>query len=71
MVAYTVLKENWKNFLKRDKGLKGLKASRHKVSLTLMKGFKWELIQLFLFFEPDPKIEIFFEKRGGSRRKQC
>ena len=41
-----------------------------KVSLRLMKGFKWELIQLFLFYEPDPKIEIFFEKRGGSR-KQC
>ena len=65
MVAYTVLKENWKNFLKRDKGLKGLKASRHKVSLTLVKGFKWELIQ-FLFFEPDPKTEIFFEKEGAA-----
>ena len=37
-----------------------------------MKGFKWELMQLFLSaFKPDPKIEIFFEKRGGSRRKQC
>ena len=30
-----------------------------------MKEFSWELIQLFLsFFEPDPKIEIFFEKEG-------
>ena len=29
-----------------------------------MKVFKWELIQLFLLFEPDRKIEIFFGKRG-------
>ena len=30
-----------------------------------MKEFSWELIQSFLsFFEPDPKIEIFFEKEG-------
>ena len=27
-----------------------------------MKGFKWELIQPFVIFEPDPKIEILFEK---------
>ena len=64
MVAYTALKENWKNFWK------GIKASRPKVSLRLIKGFKWGLIQLFLFFEPDLKIEICFEKREVSR-KQC
>ena len=33
--------------------------------MTLVKGFKWELIQ-FLFFEPDPKTEIFFEKEGAA-----
>ena len=34
-----------------------------------MKGFMWEMMQLFLsVFEPDPKIEIFFKKRGGCRR---
>ena len=38
-----------------------------KISLRLMKGFKWELMQSFLtVFEPDPKIEIFFEKRGAA-----
>ena len=32
-----------------------------------MKEFSWELIQLFLsFFEPDPKIQIFFEKEGAA-----
>ena len=34
-----------------------------------MKGFKWELTQLLSFFEPDPKIEIFFEKRVGQQKK--
>ena len=34
-----------------------------------MKGFKWELMQLFLsVFEPDLKIEIFFEKRGQQKK---
>ena len=34
-----------------------------------MKGFMWEMVQLFLsVFEPDPKIEIFFKKRGDCRR---
>ena len=60
MVTYTVIKENWEKFLEKTKGLKAL---RPKVSLRFMKGFSWELMQSFLsFFEPDPKIEIFFEK---------
>ena len=63
MVTYTALNENWENFLERDKGLKG---SRPKVSLRLMKVCNQELIQLFLFFEPDQKIEIFFEKEGAA-----
>ena len=42
-----------------------VKGLRLKVSLSLMKGFSWDLIQSFLsFFEPDPNIEIFFEKEG-------
>ena len=36
MVTYTALNENWEKFLERDKGLK---TSRPKVSLRLMKGF--------------------------------
>ena len=63
MVTYTALNENWENFLERDKGLKG---SRPKVSLRLMKVCNQELIQLFLFSEPDQKIEIFFEKEGAA-----
>ena len=40
---------------------------RSKVSLRSMKGFSWELILSFLlFFEPDLKIEIFFEKEGAA-----
>ena len=32
-----------------------------------MKEFSWELTQSFLSFsEPDPKIEIFFEKQGAA-----
>ena len=35
----------------------------------MMKRFKWEMMQLFLsVFGPDPKIEIFFKKRGGNIR---
>ena len=42
-----------------------VKGLRLKVSLSFMKGFNWDLIQSFLsFFEPDPKIEICFEKEG-------
>ena len=42
-----------------------VKGLRLKVSLSFVKGFNWDLIQSFLsFFEPDPKIEICFEKEG-------
>ena len=42
-----------------------VKGLRLKVSLSFMKGFNWDLMQSFLsFFEPDPKIEICFEKEG-------
>ena len=31
-----------------------------------MKRYKWELMQLLSVFEPDPKIKIFFEKKGAA-----